>query len=56
MKSIFDLESPLIGALTKIGDCICLSVLWLVFSLPIITLGASSTALSSAVHHCLGRG
>ncbi len=56
MKSIFDLESPLIGALTKIGDCICLSVLWLVFSLPIITLGASSTALYSAVHHCLGRG
>lgn len=56
MKSIFDLESPLIGALTKIGDCICLSVFWLVFSLPIFTLGASSAALYSAVHHCLGRG
>ena len=56
MRNIFDLEGPLIGGLTKIGDCICLSVFWLVFSLPVVTLGASSAALYSAVHHCLGRG
>ena len=56
MKRLFDLDSPLIEALTKIGDCICLSALWLVFSLPVFTIGASSTALYSAVHHCLRRG
>ena len=56
MKRLFDLDSPFIEALTKIGDCICLSAFWLVFSLPVFTLGASSTALYAAVHHCLRRG
>lgn len=55
MKRIFDMDSPLMNALMKIGDCICLSVLWLVFSLPIVTIGASSTALYAAVHRCLRR-
>ena len=31
--------------LTKIADCIFLSLLWLAFSIPIITIGASTTAL-----------
>ena len=56
MKRIFDLDSPLVGALSKIGDCICLSVIWLVFSLPVFTIGASSAALYSTVHRCLTRG
>lgn len=56
MKRIFGIDSPLMGALMKIGDCICLSVLWLLFSLPVVTIGASSTALYAAVHHCLRRG
>jgi len=55
MKRIFGLDSPLIGALMKIGDCICLSVLWLVFSLPIFTIGAASAALYAAVHGCFRR-
>lgn len=40
----------------RIGDFICLSVLWLAFSLPVVTMGASSAALYAAVHHCLRRG
>ncbi len=56
MNRLFGMDSPLMAALMKIGDCICLSVLWLVFSLPIITIGASSAALYAAVHHCLRRG
>lgn len=51
MKGIFGYDSPLMGALTAIGDCICLSVLWLVFSLPVVTIGASTTALYSAAYH-----
>jgi len=43
------------GALMKIGDVLCLSVLWLAFSLPIFTIGASSAALYAAVYHCLRR-
>ncbi len=53
MKGIFSYDSPIVRAMTKIGDCICLSVLWLVFSLPVITMGAASTALYSAVYRCL---
>ena len=55
MNRLFGMDSPLIGALTRIGDCICLSVLWLVFSLPVFTIGASSAALYAAVYRCLRR-
>ncbi len=56
MNKLFGIDSPLMGALMKIGDLLCLSVLWLVFSLPILTIGASSAALYAAVYHCLRRG
>ena len=55
MNRLFGIDSPLMGALMKIGDCLCLSVLWLVFSLPVVTIGASSAALYAAVHACLRR-
>lgn len=50
MKGIFGYDSPMMGALTTIGDCICLSVLWVVFSLPIVTMGASTTAMYAAAY------
>lgn len=53
MKGIFGYDSTIVRGLTKIGDCICLSVLWIVFSLPVVTMGASSAALYKAVYHCL---
>ena len=53
MNKLFGMDSPLMGGLMKIGDLLCLSVLWLVFSLPIFTIGASSTAMYAAVYHCL---
>lgn len=56
MNRLFGMDSPLMGALMKIGDLVCLSVLWLVFSLPVFTIGASSAALYAAVHRCLRRG
>ena len=55
MNRLFGMNSPLMVALMKIGDLLCLSVLWLVFSLPIFTIGASSTALYAAVFYCLRR-
>lgn len=51
MKGIFGYESPVVQALMSIGDCICLSLLWLLFSLPIVTVGASTTALYAASYH-----
>ncbi len=41
------------GFLLKAFDCVCLSLLWLLFSLPVITLGAASAALYRAAHLCL---
>lgn len=41
--------SKLIEILGKITDVVCLSLMWLVFSLPIITIGASTTALYHTV-------
>ena len=51
MKRLLDIDNPVIRFIIKIFDCMMLSVLWAVFSLPIITMGASSTALYSAVYH-----
>lgn len=55
MNRLFGMDSPLVGGLMKIGDLLCLSVLWIVFSLPVFTIGASSAALYAAVYHCLRR-
>ncbi len=55
MNKLFGMDSPLMGALMKVGDLLCLSVLWLVSSLPVFTIGASSAALYAAVYHCLRR-
>lgn len=51
MKGLFGYDSPVVQSLMTIGDCICLSVLWIVFSLPLITVGASTAALYAAAYH-----
>ncbi|MGO5116396.1 DUF624 domain-containing protein [Candidatus Avoscillospira sp. LCP25S3_F1] len=56
MKRLFDFESPLMIFLFQVFDLICLSLLWAVFSIPIITIGASSTALYAAVYRCIHKG
>ena len=53
MRGIFNIDSPFMGALIKLFDCIGVSILWLLFSLPVITIGASSTALYTTVHQYL---
>lgn len=50
MRWIFDIENPVMHYVVKIFDCMCLSVLWLLFSLPIITAGASTTALYVTIY------
>ncbi len=53
MNRLFGLNSPLVENLTKIGDMICASFLWLVFSLPVITAGASTSAMYTTLFQCL---
>lgn len=50
MGRIFDLNNPVMRWIIRLFDCMCLSVLWLVVSLPVITVGASTTALFAVIH------
>lgn len=46
MGKFFNPDSPLMSFLGRLGDLIILNVLWLVCSLPVVTLGASLTAMN----------
>ncbi|MBS6398224.1 MAG: YesL family protein [Clostridiales bacterium] len=45
MGSLFSLDGPVARVLGRAADFLILSLLWVVFSIPLITLGASTTAL-----------
>lgn len=44
MNSLFSFDNKFFQAVNKIADCFFLSVLWFLFSIPIVTMGASCTA------------
>ncbi|MCF4120998.1 YesL family protein [Antribacter sp. KLBMP9083] len=46
MRRIFDADSPLLRFLTKVADLMILNIVFVVTSVPVITLGASLTALN----------
>lgn len=50
MSGIFNLESPVVRAVTRVGDLAVLSLMWFVGCIPVVTIGASSTAMYSAIH------
>lgn len=45
MNKLFDPENKFFTAVNILGDHLLLGVVWLVFSLPVVTLGAASTAV-----------
>ena len=53
MDQIFNLDNKFFRGVAKIVDCVWLSLLWLFCSIPIVTIGASTTALYYAVNKCL---
>ena len=50
MGRLFSYDSPIIQSINKIVDCAILSILWLIFSIPVITFGASTSALYYTVN------
>lgn len=44
MKDFFKFDSPFMMALSRAGSAIILGILWVLCSLPLLTLGASTTA------------
>ncbi len=45
MSRFFSSDNPVFGALDQLVDLAWVSILWLIFSLPVVTAGASTTAL-----------
>ena len=50
MAGLFNYENKLMTGLNKICDCMMVSVLWCVLSIPIVTVGATTTALYYVVN------
>lgn len=48
MRDLCNTDKPLFAVLTKLTYSAYLNILWLVCSLPIVTIGASTTALFHA--------
>lgn len=53
MRGLFNYDGWLVQSLCKITDALFLGVLWIVFSIPLITAGASASALYYAVYKVL---
>lgn len=47
MRSLFSLDSPLVKWLNTLTDLFVLNILWLICCIPIITIGASTSAMYS---------
>ena len=56
MKQLFNAENGLWQLLGFVGDCLMLSLLWVLCSVPLVTLGAASAALYDAALRCFRRG
>lgn len=44
-EKLFGLDSPFFNFMSKLGDLMLLNLMWILCSLPIVTVGASTTAL-----------
>jgi uncharacterized membrane protein YesL len=51
----FNFDNKFFNGLGKLVDCVVLSALWFIFSLPVFTIGASTTALYYTVHKSVAR-
>ena len=50
---LFNLDSGIMRSLSKFTDCLCLSLLFLVSCIPVITIGTASTAMYYTTHKVL---
>ena len=50
MRRFLDVNNPIMRVLTMIFDLMILSVLWIVFSIPVITMGAASVAVYTSAY------
>ena len=55
-RNLFGHDSPLMLTMSKITDVIFLSIFWVICSIPVITLGASTAALYDATYRVFRQG
>ena len=55
MHGLFNYDGYVVQTANRIVDCVCLSFLWLIGSMPVITIGASTTALYYSMNKCVRR-
>lgn len=53
MRRFFSYDNSILRKLGKVGDVIYLSAFWTLFSIPVFTMGASTTALYYAINKAL---
>ena len=53
MKNLFNYENGVMSTISSIADSLLLGVLWVVCSLPVFTIGASSAAFYYAYNKCV---
>lgn len=56
MHNLFNLDNPFWQFLTRLADLLILNILWLIFCLPVFTIGASTTALYRSLLTLMGDG
>lgn len=56
LSSLFNSEAPFWRLMSSLVDILVLSLLWVFTSLPLVTLGAATTALYDASARCVRRG
>lgn len=53
MGSFFNYENGIMSKIARVADAVTLGVLWVLCSVPIVTMGASSAAFYYAYNHCI---
>lgn len=53
LKKLFDMDNPVVRFMGRVGDLIVLNALFLVCSLPLVTVGASLTAMIKVIQGML---
>ena len=53
MGNLFNYDNKFFEIINKIVDCFFAGTLWILFSIPVITFGASTTAFYYTVHKSL---
>lgn len=56
MGEFFNVNNKFFQAVNKIVDCVCLSMIWILACLPIVTAGAATTALYYTVNKVIRHG